>query len=40
LADGDDKNDVFLTWTAIPEPSSLLLAALGIFPLLARRRRD
>jgi autotransporter-associated beta strand protein len=40
LADGDDKNDVVLTWTAIPEPSSLLLAVLGIFPLLARRRRD
>lgn len=39
LADDDDKNDVYLTWTAIPEPSSLLLAVLGLFPFLARRRR-
>lgn len=38
VADGAAKNDVFLNWTAVPEPSAALLALLGA-GVFARRRR-
>ena len=38
--DGSTSADaVYLTWTAVPEPSSSLLSLLGISGLLLRRRR-
>lgn len=39
VADGNNKNDVFLAWTPIPEPAPLLLVAFGLFPFVSRRRR-
>lgn len=38
-ADGAGKNDVYLAWTPVPEPSAALLAALSSSFLLLRRRK-
>jgi fibronectin-binding autotransporter adhesin len=34
------NDDVYLNWTVVPEPSTALLAGLGIAGLLIRRRRN
>lgn len=39
LADVNGKNDVYLNWTAVPEPSSAALILLGASALGFRRRR-
>lgn len=36
---GGDSTQIYLTYTAVPEPSTLALAGLGALGLLARRRR-
>ncbi|WP_193215076.1 beta strand repeat-containing protein [Luteolibacter marinus] len=39
VTDGNGKNDVYLNWTAVPEPSVGLLGLLGL-GVCFRRRRD